>query len=427
MKFPAGERPERKSAPFDCCAAWALFALLTAFTITIGDYSLISLHVIAALLLALAALYLILGLRQTFHWSVAFVCPLLMSMYGVGQTLWSDQKIVANGWEKTLYWFTAAIIAMLATQVFRIARLAQQFRMALALLGGGIALLDLLQQASHTGKYFWLFPSGFPDVYATFAYYNNFSQFIELTLPISLWLGLSHREPQYNWLLLSALQIGAVVACGSRAGAAIVIAELFALLLLAFLRRRGVLSLKVIGLTLLLSLGFIYVAGFQTVVQKLERPDQLATRREINEASLAMIKARPLTGWGLGSYVPVYKMFALYDDGTWVNQAHNDYLEWAAEGGIPFACIMVVLILWSVRPAVRSVWGIGLLAFCLHALVDYPFARMGTCGWYFALAGMLAWREMEPARAKRYHRRRSHSEDSESTAVTAGLPQTHIL
>ena len=174
-----------------------------------------------------------LGVGQTFRWSIAFVSPMLMALYGAGQTLWSDQKILANGWEKTLYWFTAAIIAMLATQLFRTGRLAQQFRMAFALLGGGLALLDVLQQASHTGKYSWLFPSGFPDVYGTFAYYNNFSQFIEMTLPITLWLGLNHREPRYNWLLLSALQIGAVVACGSRAGAALVVAELLAVLLLA--------------------------------------------------------------------------------------------------------------------------------------------------------------------------------------------------
>jgi O-antigen ligase len=416
MEPSAGERPARGLTLLDHGAAWALFVLLTAFTFTIGDYSLISLHIVSALVLALAAFYLIFGLRQTFHWSVAFVCPLLMALYGVGQTLWSDQKIVANGWEKTLYWFTAAMIAMLATQLFQTARLAQQFRTAFALLGSGMALLDVLQQASHTGKYFWLFPSGFPDVYGTFAYYNNFSQFIELSLPITLWLGLNHREPRYNWLLLSALQIGAVVACGSRAGAAIVVAELFALLFLAFLRRRGVLSLKVIGLTLLLSLGFIYVAGFKTVLHKLERPDQLATRRQINEASLTMIKARPLTGWGLGAYVPVYKMFAVYDDGTWVNQAHNDYLEWAAEGGIPFACIMTFLILWSVRPSVRSVWAVGLLAFCLHAVVDYPFARMGTCGWYFALVGMLAWRQAEQNESKR-RRRRSRREESESPAA----------
>jgi len=425
MEPSAGERPARESTALDRGAAWALFVLLTAFTFTIGDYSLISMHIVSALILALAAFYLIFGVGQTFRWSIAFVSPMLMALYGAGQTLWSDQKILANGWEKTLYWFTAAMIAMLATQLFRTGRLAQQFRMAFALLGGGLALLDVLQQASHTGKYFWLFPSGFPDVYGTFAYYNNFSQFIEMTLPITLWLGLNHREPRYNWLLLSALQIGAVVACGSRAGAALVVAELLAVLLLAFFRRRGILSLKVIGLTLLLSLGFIYVAGFKTVLHKLERPDQLATRREINEASLAMIKARPLTGWGLGAYVPVYKMFALYDDGTWVNQAHNDYLEWAAEGGIPFACLMVALILWTVRPAIRSIWAVGLLTLCLHAVVDYPFARMGTCGWYFALVGMLVWQQVEQHETTR-RRRRSRGDDSASSPDAERLHQIGV-
>ena len=103
-----------------------------------------------------------------------------------------------------------------------------------------------------------------------------------------------------------------------------------------------------------------------------------------------MIRERPLTGWGLNTYVPVYRMFALYDDGTYVNRAHNDWLQFLAEGGILFAAPMCVLFLWSIRPAVRSVWGVGLIAVGLHALVDYPFARLGVCGWYFALIAMVA-------------------------------------
>jgi O-antigen ligase len=125
------------------------------------------------------------------------------------------------------------------------------------------------------------------------------------------------------------------------------------------------------------------------LIQKLQQNDQLAVRRSINESSLEMIRDRPLTGWGLETYVPVYRMFAHYDDGTYVNRAHDDWLQWAAEGGIPFAALMLALFVWTVRPAIACVWGIGLLAICLHALVDYPFARLGVCGWYFALAPML--------------------------------------
>jgi hypothetical protein len=43
----------------------------------------------------------------------------------------------------------------------------------------------------------------------------------------------------------------------------------------------------------------------------------------------------------------------------------------------------------SVR-AVRSVWGIGILAAFLHALVDYPFVRCGLTAWDFTLIGALS-------------------------------------
>jgi O-antigen ligase len=149
------------------------------------------------------------------------------------------------------------------------------------------------------------------------------------------------------------------------------------------------------------SLVFVYAAGSEVLIEKLQQHDQLATRRLINRSSLEMIRDRPLTGWGLETYVPVYRMFAHYDDGTYVNRAHNDWLEWAAEGGIPFAGLMLALFVWTLRPAVQSVWGVGLIAICLHALVDYPFARFGVCGWYFALAPMLVAQAAEQRRTPR--------------------------
>src|SRR5581483_6840162 len=97
-------------------------------------------------------------------------------------------------------------------------------------------------------------------------------------------------------------------------------------------RKRGQAFLFAAGAALLVTVLFAYAAGFDTLSHKLRQRDQLAARREINASSLAMIRERPLTGWGLGTYVPVYRMFASYDDGTYVNRAHNDWLEWTAGG-----------------------------------------------------------------------------------------------
>lgn len=405
----------------DRIAAWILFVLLAAYSFVIGDYSFLSIRIVSGLLFLGAAVYLASSWNRPLYFSLPFLCPFAMCLYGIGQTVWSHQKIVSNGLDKSLFWLTVALVALVAVQAWRKWKMAEQVRQAIAIFGSFEALLSVLEQASHTGKYLWIFKSGFPDVFGTFAYYNNFCQLIELTLPITLWEGIRHRQIRVPYLVLSALQVGAVVASSSRAGAVLVLCELFLVLFLAWLKKSGSVSLPVVGLSVVLSVGFTFVAGFHQVIEKLERPDQLSSRRLINQSSLHMIEARPLTGWGLGSYVPVYKMFALYDDGTWVNQAHNDYLEWAAEGGIPYALIMVVLIVWSVRPALRSVWGIGLLAFALHALVDYPFARLGTCGWYFALAAMLAAQgsaDPEKHRRRKRHRRLVTSEEPELASAT---------
>ena len=52
---------------------------------------------------------------------------------------------------------------------------------------------------------------------------------------------------------------------------------------------------------------------------------------------------------------------------------------------------MLVVFVWTLRPAWRTVWGAGVIFVCINALVDYPFARLAVCGWYFALVGMLGW------------------------------------
>ncbi len=216
-------------------AAIGLFALLAAFTLFTLDSGDIAPRIISAVLLSLTACYLAFSFDQHLVWSVPAICLLLMSCYGVAQTLWSPQKIVYNGWTGVLFWFTACAIALLATQVFQNQRYAAKFRSLFVIFGSAICLLDLLEQGSHTNKYFWMIPSRFPAVYGTFAYWNNFAEFVELLLPITLWMGLSRRKPAVPYILLAALQIGAVVASGSRAGTALVIAELAAVIVLCLL------------------------------------------------------------------------------------------------------------------------------------------------------------------------------------------------
>src|SRR4051812_43965293 len=84
-----------------------------------------------------------------------------------------------------------------------------------------------------------------------------------------------------------------------------------------------------------------------------------------------------------------YPAYATFDAGALVEHAHNEWLEWAAGGGIPYAGAWAVFAAALCRPALRSVWGVGILAALVHATVDYPFARFGLTAWTFSLAGAL--------------------------------------
>lgn len=51
------------------------------------------------------------------------------------------------------------------------------------------------------------------------------------------------------------------------------------------------------------------------------------------------------------------------------------------------------------KPALQSIYGLGTVAFLLHAFVDYPMQqRPALAAWFFALAGAtFVWRNGRPA------------------------------
>ena len=83
------------------------------------------------------------------------------------------------------------------------------------------------------------------------------------------------------------------------------------------------------------------------------------------------------------------------DVGVIANQAHDDWLQWTAEGGIPFAILVATLFVWSLRPAFRTVWGIGVVAVFLHAIVDYQFSRPALGSWAIVVLALLAFADGE--------------------------------
>jgi O-antigen ligase len=133
------------------------------------------------------------------------------------------------------------------------------------------------------------------------------------------------------------------------------------------------------------------VVGWEPLWKRLQEPHPYSLRKDLVFSSIAMARDRPLTGFGLGTWPEAYPGYARFDDGTYVNQAHNDWLQWTAEGGLLFLALMLAIAGWSVGPAVRSLYGVGILSVWLHALIDYPMQqRPALAAFFFALLGTLA-------------------------------------
>jgi O-antigen ligase len=133
------------------------------------------------------------------------------------------------------------------------------------------------------------------------------------------------------------------------------------------------------------------VVGWEPLWKRLQEPHPYSLRKDLVLSSIAMVRDRPLTGFGLGTWPEAYPGYARFDDGTYVNQAHNDWIQWASEGGLLFLAAMLAIAAWSVGPALRSLWGVGILSVWLHALIDYPMQqRPALAAFFFTLLGTLA-------------------------------------
>jgi hypothetical protein len=130
-----------------------------------------------------------------------------------------------------------------------------------------------------------------------------------------------------------------------------------------------------------------------------DREGHFDERRELTASSWHMATEHALIGTGLGTWATVYPHYATIDVGARMNEAHNDWLQWAVEGGFPFGILMTTLFFWSLLPAFRSVWGIGVVAVFLHAAFDYPFARATLGSWPILILAMLAYVKKETAAA----------------------------
>ncbi len=152
----------------------------------------------------------------------------------------------------------------------------------------------------------------------------------------------------------------------------------------------------VAGIVLIASVGWLATTPLSSSASlRANAETSVQSRAEITTTSAKAVREFLPLGSGLGSFQQVYAVYEDHDridPTTYVNHAHNDYLELALETGVPGLIVLVLFLAWWGRAAWRA-WrqrdadpyaqaaAIATAAILVHSLVDFPLrtAAIDAC------------------------------------------------
>jgi hypothetical protein len=324
----------------------------------------------------------------------------------IGLDVWRPISLSPARTANTL---ASLVVPLAALVLFATVRDRNTILLGLVFFGVLSGLVGVLQLSSdpRSAIYFYKITNSGSAV-GLFANRNHHAVFLACCVLISLYLmrPLSQRLPNWKrWSLAGSVVFMtlAIVANGSRAG----LIALFLVILIAaiaavlersrFTRRDSSASavrrylfpagLAVTGAVIFTLFAF---AGRSTAISRLLAGGQIEDLREkLLPYLLNMITDFQPFGTGLGAFEYAYKMREPYEllNPSYLNQAHNDWLQFPIEGGVAAITVMVVgLGFAAIRlfrlaklsrgdaPRVDECWlGFGLLLIlAIASVVDYP-------------------------------------------------------
>lgn len=269
------------------------------------------------------------------------------------------------------------------------------------------------------------------------------SEMMEMLVPIPLVFAFSrYAHGRKRWLAAAAAAfMGATIfLSGSRGGMAAfaVQSAIFFWLLFRERTRNGVVLL--LGGFLLFALASIAWIGGSEVSSRLStlnptKHSDVSTsfRLAIDKDSVQMFSKRPLLGWGLGTFPTVYPQFRSFYTNSFVNAAHNDYLQLLTETGLLGFAIAIWFLLAAIRPAIRKLrnWPsdvngavavaalLGITGILVHSFVDFNLQVPANAMLFYVLCTIAA---MEP----RFHNERRERHKHTIAEGSEELPQAAV-
>jgi O-antigen ligase len=316
-------------------------------------------------------------------WQAAPVA--LMGLWGFGQIALGITVMPQLTHYSAIVWAIGAVAFLLGTQILA-DRGARVLFLELTMWSMTVLAVAAMVQFYNHADVFGLFAA--PEtVVGTFISRNQFAAMMEIAGPVALWYMLerSFLRGGLCYVMIAA----AVLTAASRMGFIITCGELavFIGIVLVQKRRQGrAIAVTLIGLALLVAIAAT-ISDTETLRKRFQDSDPYIERRELLASTLRLIEEKPWTGFGMGTWQAIYPHVATFDAALLANEAHNDWAQWAAEGGLGFPVLMAIVVLSIAPYAIRSVWGMGVLGVMVHSYVDFPLREPVLSFLWFAIAG----------------------------------------
>lgn len=322
-----------------------------------------------------------------------------------------------------------------------------------------LAMFGLTQSFTSDGtRVYWIRQLTQSTAFGPFINRHHFAGYMELTIALPLGLLLSgaiesYKRPVYAFV---AMMMGvALILTNSRGGLISLAAEILFLVVVAGpglrdvqrparaqrIRSALLRACFAFGLIVVLIGGTIAIGGsgaFTRLLGTVNANDPTTGRAHFWSVTLDVIKAYPIVGSGLGSFSVIYPRYDSLNGLYRLEQAHNDYLQVLADGGIVGGILGLafLVILFGKGFARRETddkfrrgVATGALAGCfavlIHSFFDFTLHTTANALLFLILAA-LAMQDGRVDQGSKRRRRRTSNTEPESSVTPAALADPKI-
>lgn len=326
------------------------------------------------------------------------------------------------------------MLCFLATQTLIRSSQARKMAIILAMYGFAIAAFALLQGVAPNGKLYWVRqPRMGGWIYGPYVNHNHYAGLMELLIPIPLLISLSHLVHDRERMAAgaaAAIMVATVFLSGSRGGMISVFVELMIVAVLLIRKHRsfriavGAVAFVVVLVSMLTWLGGKELTHRVSTISSEARGEiSGGTRFAIDRDSVRMFTHKPILGWGLGTFPVVYPQFRSFYTNFFVNEAHNDYMQFLVETGLAGFAIVIWFVAivyrrarakignWSsnISSATTLACALGVTGILVHSAFDFNLQIPANAILFYVLSSLVT----APPLLQRSRKRRPSTSEQE--------------